>query len=161
MKKLDLTGQRYGRLLVVEFAYKTDRGQAVWKCLCDCGAYKDIRLSSLRGEESLSCGCRKKEPNLANTTHGLSTSPEYRAWTNMKARCCDSGHQSFHNYGGRGITVCNRWMLSFADFYLDMGPRPEGLTLERRNNEGNYEPSNCYWATRSEQNSNKRNGKDE
>jgi len=158
MRKLDLTGQRFGRLLVLSEEEKTERGQANWLCQCDCGNKKIIRLSSLRSGESLSCGCRKLEPNLKNTSHGMSYTPEYRVWTNMKARCQDPNHQAYGNYGGRGISVCARWQF-FEHFIIDMGPRHPGTTLERIDNNGNYELSNCCWATRSQQNSNKRSGR--
>lgn len=157
MRKLDLTGQRFGRLVVLSEEEKTERGQANWLCQCDCGNQKIIRLSSLRGGESLSCGCRKKE-SMHALTHGMSYTPEYRVWTNMKARCLDTNHQAYHNYGARGIKVCERW-LTFENFIADMGLRHPGTTLERIDNNGNYEPLNCCWATRSHQNSNKRSGR--
>lgn len=88
--------------------------------------------------------------------HGMSKTREFGAWASMKDRCRNPNNLSFHNYGGRGIKVCDRWLASFLNFYADMGPRPDGLSLERRNNDGNYEPENCYWATRKQQLSNTR-----
>lgn len=159
MKKLDITGVRYGSLVAVSPAEKSSRGQAVWLCNCDCGLQKEIRLSSLRSGESLSCGCRKLLSNEDTTTHGLSQTAEYKAWTAMKGRCGDPSHSSYKNYGARGISVCQEW-ITFEGFISSMGMKPDpSLTLERRNNNGNYEPSNCYWATRSQQNSNKRSGR--
>lgn len=156
MQFLDLTDERYGRLVVLSHAGKTPRGQALWLCQCDCGMQKVIRASSLRSGESLSCGCRKKEPNLLNQRHNKSKSPVYRVWTNMKARCFDKNHKAYPNYGGRGITVCERW-LTFDNFYADMGDPPAGLSLDRYpDNNGNYEPGNCRWASWSDQQKNRR-----
>lgn len=154
MKKIDLTGKVFGRLLVLEHAGKSVRGQSLWLCSCSCGNQKVMQYSSLvAGTQS--CGCKKREPNLANTTHGQSNTRTYRAWTNMKARCLDVNHQAYHNYGARGITVCERWM-TFEPFLEDMGFCPEGLEIERMDNDDGYYKENCKWATRSEQQSNKR-----
>lgn len=155
MRKTELAGNRYGRLLVLERGPKSGRGQSQWECLCDCGNQKLIRGSSLVGGESLSCGCRKKEPNLLNTKHGLSHTPIYRVWSSMISRCHNPNHDAYENYGARGIKVCEEWK-TFEGFFASMGFPPEGLSLDRINNEIGYHPSNCRWATRSEQASNTR-----
>lgn len=157
MKKVDLTGKEFGRLKVLEHAGKSIRGQSLWLCLCLCGNQKVMQYSSLAAGTQ-SCGCKKREPNVANTTHGFSNTRTYRVWTNMKARCQDTGHQAYENYGGRGIWVCDEWQR-FEQFLDDMGFCPEGLTLERMDNEDGYFKENCKWASRSEQNSNKRSGR--
>jgi len=154
MKKVDLTGKTFGRLLVLEHAGKSVRGQSLWLCACACGNKKVMQYSSLMGGTQ-SCGCKKKEPNLGTTTHGHSRTRTYRTWTNMKSRCLDENSQAWKNYGGRGITVCERW-LKFENFLEDMGFCPEGLEIERMDNDDGYYKENCKWATRSEQQSNRR-----
>lgn len=150
MRKMDLTGNVYGRLTVLEEAEKTEYGQSRWLCACECGTQKVIRGCSLVHGESLSCGCRKLEPNLKNRKHGESNSPVYRVWSSMLSRCQNPNHRAYANYGGRGIKVCPQWQV-FENFLADMGKPPEGLSLDRMDNDGNYEPANCRWATRSEQ----------
>lgn len=145
----DMTGQRFGRLVALAYA-----GSEKWSCRCDCGAEHVTAGADLRRGKAQSCGCLQIE--VAKTgdcrrTHGMADSPEYRSWTAMVRRCTDSSAAGYHRYGGRGITVCDRWIDSFEAFYADMGPRPRGTTLDRRENDGNYEPGNCRWATRQEQ----------
>lgn len=161
-KVIDMAGQRFGRLSVVDY-----QGASHWRCVCDCGSIKRVKRSSLLARSVVSCGCFGKERRqAANTTHGCSAGkdrrPEYTAWLHMKARCLNPQHESFHNYGGRGITVCDRWLDGdgaqggFACFLEDMGVKPAGFMLERQNNSLGYFPGNCRWATREEQNSNTR-----
>jgi hypothetical protein len=138
---VDYTGQVFGRLTVVR---------------CECGTTHVTVAGSLRNGYTTSCGCwrRERRPNL---THGLTDSPEYRSWCHMKERCSKQGTKDYANYGGRGVTVCGRWRDNFEAFYADMGPRPSlQHSIERRDNAGDYEPQNCYWATRTQQNRNRR-----
>jgi hypothetical protein len=154
MKKIprkNLAGLRFSRLIVVGFSHFDDRRKSYWACLCDCGASKTFRGDHLHSGGAQSCGCLQRE---VTTTHGLSKTYIYRAWNNMIMRC---ENLSLPNYGGRGITVCERWK-NFENFYADMGSSPgRAYSLERRDNNGPYCPDNVEWATRTTQNRNKRN----
>jgi len=157
----DLTGQRYGRLIAINSTDEKKGGSIVWKCLCDCGNLTVVPVSGLRSGNTRSCGCLNKETSVNNlnpTTHGMSKTKIYKVWVDMLNRCRSKNSKDYERYGGRGITVCKRW-LRFESFYKDMGDRPEGLTIERKNNNGNYELSNCKWATQKEQCNNKRNNR--
>lgn len=147
-------GQRIGRLTVAGRAEDgLRRGERRWDCICDCGAKKTIDQGHLLAKNGTrSCGCLTIEAvKKANTTHGQLKTPEYRAWRNMLGRCENKAHNSYFRYGGRGISICDRWK-DFNKFVEDMGSRPSPKhSLDRIDNEGNYEPSNCRWATDSEQ----------
>lgn len=155
MKVLDLTGQAFGRLLVEGLSDK--RPKRWWRCLCQCGRQVTVRTDNLRDGKTRSCGCLCIEMRWAQlTTHGLfHHRAEYIVWKNMVQRCTNSKNPNWVNYGGRGITVCERW-LKFENFFADMGSKPPRLTLERqRNNEG-YTKDNCSWATSKVQARNRR-----
>lgn len=168
-RPVDLTGQRFGRLVAVEPAGKDRRGKTLWRCICDCGSEKNINAAELtrtgtrRGTRS--CGCLSRDAFVSRSKrHGCSSvdgggrTPEYAAWKAMRTRCNNEKCAQFHNYGGRGIRVCERWQNSFEDFLADMGERPSGKhSVDRINVNGDYEPTNCRWATASEQCRNRRN----
>lgn len=150
---IPMAGRRFGRLVVESDAPSRKRRARYLNCVCDCGGRKQIARGSLVTGCSTSCGCVAKERiGALRRTHGMSNSgPEYKIWSQMIARC--RGHK---NYGARGIKVCERW-LDVKNFLSDMGPRPSSKhSIERRDNNGNYEPSNCFWATKDIQVSNTR-----
>lgn len=153
----DITGQVFGRLTVL--APRKVGRKYRWLCRCECGNETIVQRGALLGGTTASCGCLATEMLIArSSTHCMTRTPEHRTWAGMKSRCYNQHTHSFSDYGGRGITVCNRWRESFEAFYADMGPRPSPRhSLDRIDNDGNYEPGNCRWATRSEQQTNKRN----
>lgn len=165
----DKVGQRFGRLVVVQ-RDRNKGSRVTWICKCDCGESASINSVDL-GVRTNSCGCLQREitasSNAERAKHGHArslgtakrfTSPEYRSWKAMLERCRNENAPNYHLYGGRGITVCPEWQgeTGFQQFLSDMGERPAGRTLDRINSDGNYEPSNCRWATASEQSQNRR-----
>jgi hypothetical protein len=156
---IDLVGQRFGRLVVHrKHIRRAVDGGLMWICLCDCNTSTVVYTGHLRSGHTKSCGCfRDEKASEINKTHGLAKTPEYKIWRVMLQRCFDKRCDEYDNYGGRGITVCDSWKNSFESFYQDMKPRPTPEhTLDRRENGGNYELSNCHWATLEEQHNNKR-----
>lgn len=158
---IDYTGRRFGRLTVLREAERRrcpTQIYRVWFCRCDCGKMKEVIMSSLGSGKTTSCGCHQKEiVSQMYTTHGMSTTSEFSIWQEMGNRCYNLNHKNYFNYGGRGISVCERWRNSFVNFFQDMGFRPTTKhSLDREENNGNYEPSNCRWATGKVQGKNKR-----
>jgi hypothetical protein len=149
-KLVDLVGQKFGRLAVLSLLPK-DGPDRRWLCRCDCGASIITKGKTLRAGESTSCGCRRREEFISrNTKHGGAHTKTFKIWTAMKQRCENQRCRQYADYGGRGIRVCERWAM-YANFVADMGEKPDGMSLDRINNDGHYEPGNCRWATHAQQ----------
>jgi len=163
--RVDFTEKTFNRWRVIAPAATRPNRQSYWLCECECGTQKEVSGYALHTGYSKSCGCfNREQTSKANTKHGHSSrdghrtvlSPTYRSWATMLSRCRDPNVVRYPHYGGRGISVCSRWH-DFRNFLEDMGERPKGMTLDRINNDGNYEPGNCRWAGDIEQARNKKN----
>lgn len=145
----DLEGETFGRLKVIAYGGVRPNGKTVWICRCQCGAWRSVMSSSMHRKQTVSCGCKGTDDR---TKHGRYQSRAWSSWKAMKARCLNSRHESFPLYGGRGISVCDRWVVSFQSFLDDMGEPPTSRhSIDRIDNDGNYEPGNCRWATTKQQ----------
>lgn len=153
---VDIVGQRFGRLVVQAYV-----GKSHWRCLCDCGNESIVYTTKLGAGQTRSCGCLIRDVTRARSLkHGHShrdkLTREYSAWVNMRQRCINPNVRQYPNYGGRGIKVCDRWEV-FENFLADMGAQPSGLTLDRIDVDGDYEPDNCRWADMTTQENNRTN----
>jgi hypothetical protein len=164
---IDLIGQKFGRLTAIKRKGTSKNGNANWLCLCKCGENTIVSSNNLQSMGTQSCGCLSREKTiLRSTKHGQCKNNKqsriYSSWCNMIKRCTNPNFKYYKNYGGRGITVCKRWSNKkngFENFFKDMGNRSRGKSLDRINNNGNYNKINCKWSTPKEQSNNKRNNK--
>jgi hypothetical protein len=156
----NLQGQRFGALVASSYIPGSKLSHSGWLCQCECGKQTKVSTNQLLAGRSRSCGCKVGENiSKARTVHGHTAggnSRTYRIWANMNTRCHNPKADNWAHYGGRGIAVCSRWRESFSAFLADMGPAPEGLSLDRINTDGPYEPANCRWVSMREQAANKR-----
>lgn len=156
--KIEMIGKKYGKLLVVRQVEPSKSGHTRYLCKCDCGVEKIFQAQNIRTGKSESCGCERAKQlsernSITKRTHCMSKSAEYKIWSGMLIRCA-TDHPKYHRHHGRGIKVCQRWRR-FENFIADMGPRPSRFhSIDRIDNDGNYEPGNCRWATAKEQSAN-------
>lgn len=164
IKRADITGQRFGRLLVIRYHDQVAGRANRWWTKCDCGNEQPVRIGALRNGNTSSCGCLQRDiasvtgENKGTYKHGMIATGTYKSWAEMFQRCQNPNNRMYADYGGRGISVCERWR-SFEVFLEDMGTRPRGKSIDRINNDLGYMPGNCQWSTRTEQNRNRRSVK--
>lgn len=154
---LDITGQKFGRMTAIEISHRNGKGRVFWKCRCDCGKEKAVSSWHLRLGGTKSCGCLHtdfarsgKHSRKHGDACGGELTSEYWRWQSMKARCYNPNTKSYPAYGGRGISICERWLKDYGAFLSDMGRCPEGFMLDRIDVNGNYEPGNCRWVSLSD-----------
>lgn len=170
---IDLKGQKFASLLVVEYLGTNSDNKALWRCLCDCGKEATVTGKVLRSGRIKSCGCARQRVRKGNlvivgepltlsdrklsdcSTHGMGKTRTYNSWQRIRQFCYNPNCKKYPKYGGRGIKVCDRWLESFQNFLEDMGERPEGMTLDRKDNDKDYTPENCRWATPKQQSNNR------
>lgn len=153
-----MTGKKYNSVTAIKVVGSTSSRDKKWLFICDCGNKFEANGYNIRSGKVVSCQkCSAERTRISSIKHGLSETPEFSTWTDIQTRCYNKNSTSYINYGGRGIRVCDRWLESFSNFLDDMGNRPPNTSIDRIDNDGNYEPSNCRWATLSQQQRNKRN----
>lgn len=153
---IDISGQIFGKLLIIKRAENDKRGLACWLCKCLCGRETTVRGSDLRSGRTKGCGCGASKHGHTSSLGNRKTSLSFNSWRAMKARCLNPNATDYSSYGGRGISVCDRWKDSFENFLVDLGERPQGTSLGRFGDSGNYEPGNCKFMTWVEQTANRR-----
>lgn len=154
--KLNLQGDRFGRLTAVYYISGSKSKKSKWHCVCDCGSTKEVSTGNLTNGKTKSCGCLTSElTTKRNIKHGMTNKKVYKTWSAIINRCNNPNATRYENYGGRGIKVCDKW-LSFLGFYEDMGDQPEGHSIERIDVDGGYSADNCIWIQNSKQAANKR-----
>lgn len=155
MSRIDMTGQKFGRLTVIKTSYLDHNSKLYWLCKCECGSERIVWGYHLRTGNVKSCGCYRRD-GVGKMIHGMRYTHEWYAWRNAKTRCFNKNCNNYSDYGGRGITMCEEWKNDFTKFYEYIGDCPDGYVLDRINNDGNYEPGNVRWIDENTSNKNRR-----